>query len=134
MAGDLDDATEDRAAHLRAQWGCGGEAVGRTPQHDALAARVASLCGLSAPPAGCPFAALYHAAPPLVLRASRGLARMEQGLDEASAFAGGVTAADVAALDVLRRGQNARAASDDAHREKDRKQRELAAKASEGSQ
>lgn len=87
------------------------------------------LQGLSQPPAGCPFAALYRHAPPLVLRASRGLARMEQGLAESSAFPGGVTAADVAALDVLRRGQAARAASDDAHREKERKQRELAQKA-----
>lgn len=91
---------------------------------------MATLQGLSAPPTGCPFAALYHHAPPLVLRASRGLARMEQGLDEASAFPGGVTAADVAALDVLRRGQNARSASDDAHREKQRKADELARKAS----
>jgi hypothetical protein len=42
-----------------------------------------------------------------------------------------VTAADVAALDVLRRGQNARNASDDAHRERERKQNELAQKASQ---
>lgn len=67
-----------------------------------------------------------------MLRASRGLARLEQGLDEGSAFPGGVTAADVAALDVLRRGQNARNASDDAHRERERKQHELAAKAAQG--
>ena len=48
------------------------------------------------------------------------------------ALAGGVTAADVAALDMLRRGQNARTASDDAHRERERKQHELAAKAAQG--
>jgi hypothetical protein len=87
------------------------------------------LQGLGAPPTGCPFAALYRHAPPLVLRASRGLARMEQGITDAQAFPGGVTAVDLAALDVLRRGQNARTASDDAHREKERKQRDLAQKA-----
>lgn len=90
------------------------------------------LQGLSAPPAGCPFAALYHHAPPLVLRASRGLARMEQGIADAQAFPGGVTAVDLVALDLLRRGQHARMASDDAHRERERKREELARKASEG--
>lgn len=64
-----------------------------------------------------------------MLRASRGLARMEQGLDEASAFPGGVTHADATALDVLRRGQNARQASDDAHRAKEEKARKLAQEA-----
>jgi hypothetical protein len=38
---------------------------------------------------------------------------------------------DLAALDVLRRGRAARDASDDAHREKERKQRDLAQKASQ---
>ncbi len=131
MAGELDADAEDRAAHLCAQWGCGTPAVGRTPHHDALAARVATLQGLAEPPRGCPFAPLYRHAPPLVLRASRGLARMEQGIADATAFPGGVSAADLAAIDVLRRGQAARAASDDAIREKERKRDELARKASE---
>jgi len=56
---------------------------------------------------------------------------MEQGIADASAFPGGVTAVDLAALDVLRRGRAARDASDDAHREKERKQRDLAQKASQ---
>ena len=125
-SGDLTADVEEHAAHLCAQWGCGVEVSERPPSHDAIAARVTMLLDLPAAPAGCPFAPLYRHAPPLVLRATRGLARMEQGLVEASAFPGGVTAVDVAALDVLRRAQNARSASDDAAREKERKQRETA--------
>lgn len=90
---------------------------------------MATLQGLPSPPTGCPFAPLYRSATPLVLRATRGLARMEQGVADASAFPGGVTAVDLAALDVLRRGQNARAASDAAMAEKQRKADALAAKA-----
>lgn len=93
---------------------------------------MATLQGLPSPPTGCPFTPLYRSATPLVLRATRGLARMEQGVADASAFPGGVTAVDLAALDVLRRGQNARAASDAAMAEKQRKADALAAKAKEG--
>lgn len=51
---------------------------------------------------------------------------MEQGWADTSAFPGGPLAVDVLATDILRRGQNARAASDEAVREKERKQRETA--------
>ena len=81
--------------------------------------------GLAAPPTGCPFAPIYHSAPPLVIRATRALARMEQGADLRSALNGRVTAVDMPALDLVRRGQHARAASDDAVREKERKAREV---------
>jgi len=90
---------------------------------------VATLQGLDAPPRGCPFAPLYREAPPLVLRAARGLARMEQGLSGEEAFPGGVHHVDALALDLLRRGQAARAASDDAHRAKEEKARKLAQEA-----
>lgn len=54
---------------------------------------------------------------------------MEQGLDDAAAFPGGVTHADTIALDVLRRGQRAREASDEAWRAKEEKARKLAQEA-----
>lgn len=115
--------------HLRAQWGCGGPCVGRTPQHDALARHVATMQGRTKPPVGCPLAPLYHDAPPLVIRASRALARMEQGADLRAALNGRVTAVDMPALDLIRRGQNARQASDDAVRAKEEKARKLAQEA-----
>jgi len=129
VAGDLTDDVEQRARHLCAGWGCGTPAVGRTPAHDALAERVATMQGLTKPPTGCPFAPLYHSAPPLVIRASRALARMEQGADLRSALNGRVTAVDMPALDLIRRGQNARQASDDAVRAKEEKARKLAQEA-----
>lgn len=85
--------------------------------------------GLSAPPTGCPLAPIHHEAPALALRVIRGFARMEQGLTDARAFPGGVTAVDVAGLDVLRRAQIAREASDDAVRAKEEKARKLAQEA-----
>lgn len=132
--GELTDDVEARAAHLCGQWGCGVErATGRTPQHDALAAHVAQVQGLDVPPARCPFEALYRHTTPLVERASTGLARKgdRTRLDDDSAFPGGVTHVDVVATDIIRRAQNAREASDDAMREKQRRADELARKAAQ---
>lgn len=91
-----------------------------------MVSHVVSLIGLSRRPEGCPLAPLYRHAPAIVHRAVAGLGGMEDGLDGADAFPGGVTAVDVAALSVLRRARSARMRSDDAIREKERKQKEAA--------
>lgn len=124
--GPVSDAAERRAEALCGPWGCGTEAAHRSPSHEAVAAHVTALMGLSAPPAGCPLAAVYRSAPPIAHRAVSGLAAMEDGLSDHNAFPGGVTAADVRALAILRRGRGARMRSDDALRERERRQKEAA--------
>lgn len=107
-------------------WGCGVPSGPRSPAHHAVTAHVTSLLGLTHPPTGCPLAAIYRSAPPIVHRAVAGLGGMEDGLDGTDAFPGGVTAVDVAALSVLRRARAARMRSDDAIRAKEQKQKETA--------
>ena len=68
----------------------------------------------------CPFAPLYDAAHPTVARVIEGVAGLEDGLSERTAFPGGVTSVDLQALRVYRRGRAARMHSDDAFIERER--------------
>ncbi len=91
-----------------------------------MAAHVTKTLGLSRVPEGCPLAAIYRSAPPIVHRALAGRARLDKGHGLRGAYPGGETAVDVLASDLLTRGMNARDRSDDAIREKERKQKEAA--------
>lgn len=102
-----------------------------TPQRPLrrVAEQAAKIVG-TAPHRTCPFAAVYGPSHPIITRALHARALMEDGLTERNAFPGGVTAADRQALVVLRAGTMARQRSEDAIRERERKQRETEAAAS----
>lgn len=85
--------------------------------------------GQCAAPCTCPLSPLYGASHPLVDRVVEGVAALEDGLSERTAFPGGVKAVDTVGIRVLRRGRAARQHSDDAHRERDRRRREAEAEA-----
>lgn len=120
-------------------WRCPG--AGHTPHatHDdvpqtparplrkiaAASARVTHV----APHCTCPFAAVYGPSHPIVGRTLHARALLEDGLSEATAYPGGVTAVDRHALIVLRAGSNARSRSEDAVRERERKRRDAEAAA-----
>jgi len=90
-----------------------------------IAERAAKVVG-TPPHRTCPFAAVYGTSHPIVTRALHARALMEDGLTPRDAFPGGVTAADRHALIVLRAGTMARQRSEDAARERERKDREAA--------
>jgi len=132
------ESTEDGMADaLCAQWRCPG--AGHTPyaSHEDLPStairplrRVALAAqrvrGQSEPPCTCPFAALYAPAHPLVDRVVEGFAGLDEGLSDRTAFPGGVTAVDHVGLRIFRRGRAARQHSEDAYRERERRDRETA--------
>ena len=90
-----------------------------------LAARAATVVGCP-PHRTCPFAAVYSDSHPIVTRVLHARACMEDGLTERNAFPGGVKAVDRAALLILRGGTMARQRSEDAARERERREREAA--------
>ena len=115
-------------------WRCPGAGHTPYPSHDdmtdtphrplrRIAERAAKVVN-TPPHRTCPFAAVYGPSHPIVTRALHARALMEDGLTERNAFPGGVTAADRQALVVLRAGTMARQRSEDAMRERERRDRE----------
>lgn len=77
---------------------------------------------LSEVPCTCPFAPIFRGDPhPLMARTTQAMALLEEGASERTAWPGGVTAADRAALLILRAAKSRRLASDDAENERQRR-------------
>lgn len=128
----LGESTEDgMAAALCEAWRC--PAAGHEPYAShadipqsphrplrKIAAAAHTIRGQIGEPCTCPFAAIYGDAHPTVARVLEGVAALEDGLSERTAFPRGVTSVDLQALRVYRRGRAARMHSDDAFHERER--------------